>query len=135
MSETSNKKKEEQKMSNEELKKRLAANLEELRFQSRLIFSLIFLVILIHFSMKDNGEINTDVTKETCTKDNIFELLDFLNDVQLERLWVRDLLVIFNSTIMDMTMFSLLYLFYVGVLKGTSGFLGLMCCSLSKAFI
>lgn len=91
--------------------------------------------MLIFVSLKDGGVRVDYLPKGACTEDWTFGWTDDINTFTRQNTWFRDLVVIFNSFCFDMTMLSLLYLYWSNMFHTLSDFLILGLCAGLKAFV
>ena len=76
--------------------------------------------------MKDFGRKVQHLSKETCTYDKTFDWTDEMNTELLTNLWKRDYMVIFDSFTFDFGVYTLLYLFGMGIFTSMSTFVALL---------
>ena len=104
-------------------------------FYPRMGFSSAFLVAMIISTLRYDGKLTSVVSAEECISDFTFDLTDGLNSFTRQNLWFRDLMIIFNSFCVDVTLISLLYLWSKGAVNSTSWLLALMVSVTSKTMI
>lgn len=108
---------------------------EQKQMAVRAIFSLIMIGTMALFTFKDGGQKVQYLPQSVCTYDVPFDLTDKTNTMFLEKTWMKDCLIIFDSWTFDLATFGLLYLFGDGVLVGTACFWTLLWNAVSKAVI
>ena len=84
------------------------------------------------FSLKDNGVSVQHLPKSVCTWDLTFVWTDDINTLLLEKLWMRDIIVIFDSWTFDLMLFGLLYMFYNGLWHSLAMPISLIICAVGK---
>ena len=87
------------------------------------------------FTLKDFNQTRQYLADGVCTYDRTFEWTDGINTLLANNLWMRDLLVIYDSFTFDLGMYALLYLFSMGVFTSTAPFISLGINSVGKIFV
>ena len=110
----------------------LQSPMDQLHFQARLVFAMGLVAIMIAFSLKDGGRSIVVLPPGTCNIDYTFEFFDRINTATRTHIWLKDAIVIFNNFCIDVTLWSLFLVYFMGILKSNTGFLALTICTVAK---